>query len=264
MLTQVLVGLGLAVIVALLAYRAGSLDRGGALAAVVVGGLTFGLGGVGAALMLLTFFITSSLVSRLGQRRKWATGERFAKGSRRDVAQVSANGALAAVFSVIFGIGGSALALAAVAGALAAVTADTWATEIGILARSQPRLVTTWRAVPAGTSGAVTWEGSLASLAGALLIGAIAATAVDPGFLVPASAGGLFGSLVDSGLGASVQARYHCPSCGIETEKNPLHGCGTPTQQVAGWSWLNNDAVNFLASAVGAGCASILAFALRL
>jgi uncharacterized membrane protein len=60
--------------------------------------------------------------------------------------------------------------------------------------------------------------------------------------------GGLIGSLFDSCLGATVQAIYFCPRCSKETEKHPVHTCGTPTIQVRGWKWLNNDMVN-------AGCA---------
>ena len=63
--------------------------------------------------------------------------------------------------------------------------------------------------------------------------------------------GGLAGALVDSPLGASVQAIYYCPTCEKETEKR-THGCGTPTRQERGWRWLNNDMVNFFSSLIGA------------
>ena len=55
---------------------------------------------------------------------------------------------------------------------------------------------------------------------------------------------GLAGSLVDSLLGATVQAIYHCPSCQKETERHPLHSCGTRTVPVRGLAWLDNDWVN--------------------
>jgi len=63
---------------------------------------------------------------------------------------------------------------------------------------------------------------------------------------------GVAGSLVDSLLGATVQAIYYCPACQKETEKHPLHHCGTPTRQVRGLKWLNNDWVNFFAHFSGA------------
>jgi Raf kinase inhibitor-like YbhB/YbcL family protein len=55
---------------------------------------------------------------------------------------------------------------------------------------------------------------------------------------------GLAGSLVDSLLGATWQAIYYCPACRKETERHPLHTCGTPITLLRGWRWLNNDWVN--------------------
>jgi len=55
---------------------------------------------------------------------------------------------------------------------------------------------------------------------------------------------GVGGSLVDSLLGATVQAIYWCPGCEKETEKSPNHSCGSITEQIRGWKWMNNDAVN--------------------
>jgi uncharacterized membrane protein len=62
---------------------------------------------------------------------------------------------------------------------------------------------------------------------------------------------GVGGAFTDSLLGATVQARYHCPHCDIATE-HTLHRCGTPTIFVGGLRRVNNDVVNFLASLSGA------------
>jgi len=56
--------------------------------------------------------------------------------------------------------------------------------------------------------------------------------------------GGMVGSLVDSVLGATLQASYFCPQCDQQTEKTPRHSCGTETTYLRGISWLNNDWVN--------------------
>jgi uncharacterized membrane protein len=98
--------------------------------------------------------------------------------------------------------------------------------------------------------------GTLAALSGAALI-AILAGLVSPFgnfWMVTAIAilGGLLGSLFDSFLGATVQAIYRCPKCDKETEKHPLHTCGTQTVQVRGWKWLNNDLVNVGCALMGA------------
>ena len=62
---------------------------------------------------------------------------------------------------------------------------------------------------------------------------------------------GLVGSLFDSYLGATVQAMYYCPVCKKETERR-VHNCGTETLPLRGIAWINNDVVNFLATAFGA------------
>jgi uncharacterized protein (TIGR00297 family) len=246
-------GAVLAVVVAFAAYAAGSLSRSGAWAAVAVGTLTFGVGGVLPAVLLLLFFFSSSGLSRVGGVRKRTVAAAFSKGGRRDHGQVLANGALAALLSVGFGLTGGPLWLAGLAGALAAVNADTWATELGVLARQDPRRITTGERVPAGTSGAISLPGVLAALGGALCIGLPAGLALGQPVLAGVlGIAGLAGSLFDSLLGATLQGIYFCPACGKETERHPTHGCGSPTKPLRGWRWLDNDGVNFAASMVGA------------
>ena len=53
----------------------------------------------------------------------------------------------------------------------AAVAADTYSSELGILSKSKPRLITTLNTVPPGTNGGVTAAGVLAGALGAFTIG---------------------------------------------------------------------------------------------
>ena len=171
MVVNLLIGLLLAGLIALAAYRAGSLDRSGAMAATVLGTLIFGLGGLGWAVLLLTFFISSSLLSRLFGRRRPGVAENYAKGSRRDAWQVIANGGAAGVFVLLhafFPI--ASWPWIGAAAALAAANADTWATELGVLSPSAPRLITSGRRVEMGASGGVTPTGTLAALGGSALV----------------------------------------------------------------------------------------------
>jgi uncharacterized protein (TIGR00297 family) len=242
--------------VALVAYRLGSLSRGGAVAAVVVGGLTFGMGGRLAGVLLMLFFVSSSALSRLGTRRKGGAVAQFEKGGQRDQGQVLANGGVAAALSVAYGLTSDPALLVALAGSLAAVNADTWATEIGVLSRRRPRLITTGQSVERGTSGAVSAEGMAAAATGAAMIGLAAGWGTgSPRLALAALAGGFIGAAADSWLGATVQAIYFCPRCQKETERHPLHLCGTATTRMRGWPWLRNDGVNLAASLVGA-CAA--------
>ena len=254
---QIFLGFFLAIIIAYLAYRARSLDRSGALAALVVGTVIFGLGGLSWAILLLTFFITSSGLSRMFKSRKREANEKYAKGGQRDAGQVFGNGGIATLFAALhFFFPTAAWPWLGFAASLAAVNADTWATELGVLNPTAPRLITDLRkVVEKGTSGGVSWGGTLASLAGAGLIGLEAALLNPSGtnwlFFVLVTVSGLLGALFDSLLGATVQAIYYCPNCQKETERTPTHSCGTETTQIRGWTWLDNDWVNFACGAFG-------------
>lgn len=254
---QLVVGFVTAVLIALLAYRAHSLSRSGALAAILVGTVIFGLGGWQWAVQLLVFFISSSLLSRLFSNSKKEVHDKYDKGGRRDAGQVLANGGLAAIFAGLhFFFPQAGWTWFAFSASLAAVNADTWATELGVLNPRQPRLITSWKVVEKGSSGGISLLGTVSTLAGAGLI-ALTSILVQPtpsplAFLAIISISGLLGSLFDSLLGASIQAIYHCPQCLKETERHPLHICGTRTTLLRGLPWLNNDLVNIGCAVAGA------------
>lgn len=242
----------LAASIALGAYRAGALTRDGALAAWATGTLTFGTGGVRTAVVLLAFFIPSTLLSRIGGDRKRAAMA-DAKTGPRDGRQVLANGGIAAACL----LGGSSRAAAAFAGALAAASADTWGTEIGTASREQPRSIVTFEPAAAGMSGGVTALGSVASVAGSACVAA-AASATGVTAFWPVAIAGVAGALADSLLGATVQERRWCPRCELGCETDP-HACGSPTEHRSGFAWLSNDAVNLAATLTGAAIAAALA-----
>ena len=251
---QIATGFLFAVIIAYLAYRAHSLDKSGALAATVVGTIIFGLGGFSWAVLLMLFFITSSGLSRMFKKRKQGLDEKFSKGHERDAGQVFGNGGLATAFVLVhFLFPESTVGWVGFAAALAAVNADTWATELGVLNPTPPRMITDLRKrVEKGTSGGVSLFGTFASLIGSFVIALPAAWLTDNWSLLPLiTASGLAGSLFDSLLGATVQAMYYCPTDKKETEKHPLHTCGTETVHIRGWKWLDNDWVNFACGAAG-------------
>ncbi len=153
-----------------LGYWRGALSASGVLGAVLVGTPTFAFGGWDWGLLLIAFFTSSSGLSRYRAQAKEHVAEKFAKGARRDLGQALANGGMGALLAVASFLWPSPLWFAAFLGAMATVNADTWATELGVLSTRPPRLITTGRPVPAGTSGAVTALGFGAALAGGLFI----------------------------------------------------------------------------------------------
>jgi uncharacterized protein (TIGR00297 family) len=243
---SILAGLCFGVVIAVGAYYARALSRSGALAAAILGTIVFGLGGLAHTAVLMMFFVSSSLLSALFGKHKSSVNEKYAKGSRRDAGQVLANGGIAGI-SVILGVlfPDRPVFWWMFCAALAAANADTWATELGVLSKNSPRLITTFRKVEMGTSGGITLIGSISAVAGACLISSVA-DIFHPGIkpLLWITLAGCLGAFVDSWLGASVQAMYYCDSCQKQTEKHPLHGCGTETSLIHGWKWLDNDRVN--------------------
>ncbi len=251
-LPRLLLGFALSALIGYTGYRRGALTRSGWLGAVLTGTSVFGFGGLDWGVLLIAFFVSSSLLTRYKQSAKAEAAEAFAKGGPRDLGQALANGGVAATLAVLSGLVGQTGPLAAAfVGTLAEANADTWATELGILARQPPRLITNGRVVAPGTSGGVTGFGTLASLAGAALIGGLAALLGGGGRLLLIGAlAGLIGSLFDSLLGATVQVIYYSDRRGKETER-PFERDGAPNRRLRGWPWLNNDVVNLLATLAG-------------
>lgn len=255
LLASLLAGALLSLMIAVVAHRRQALDGGGAMAATVVGTLVFGLGGWSWAVVLVLFFVTSSALSRWCQAAKDTTRQRGAKGGRRDGRQVAANGGIAAALALLSAMAPSAAWYPMFFGSVAAVTADTWATEIGCLSRRPPRSILSGRPVAAGTSGGVSWLGSGAAMLGAALIGLVAGVADNAldweDALIIGTVAGTIGAGVDSVIGAAGQAVFRCDACDQETETR-IHRCGRPARLIGGCAWLDNDGVNALAAAAGA------------
>ncbi len=273
----ILLSLALAALVAGGGYRARALSGSGAAAAMGVGALVFGLGGPVWGLLLVFFFVSSSALSLWRAEDKREAEGRSSKDSRRDWGQVLANGGLGAVLALLQAAGRAGwlpwLAevdlLPAFAGLMAAVTADTWATELGLLSPTPPRLITTGEEVAPGSSGGVTALGLTAAAAGGLAIGLVAVVGsivsqlvalrsldlalVDTmalarlAFISPLA--GLASAAADSLLGATAQAVFKDPRGG-QTER--ATGVSGKHVLLRGRRWMTNDLVNFLAGILGA------------
>jgi uncharacterized protein (TIGR00297 family) len=256
-LARAIAGGLLAVPVTFVARRARALSTSGAVTSAVVGTLAIAAGWSW-GILLLSLFVTASALSKLGGRKKAErVGPIVQKAGERDARQVLANGGIYAVAALGYIVFPSPVWQAAGIGALAASTADTWATEVGTLALGEPVSIISASRVPPGTSGGVTLLGTMAGAGGALFIGAGATLATWPVPFAAVALGGMAGALADSLLGATVQARRWCDLCAKSTER-PVHSCGTPTRHAGGVAGFDNDVVNAVCSGVGALVALLL------
>ena len=187
---------------------------------------------------VLVVVALSFITTKLGRRKK----ERFGTAESRrgrSPSQVAANLGVAAIAASEFfqswlidshGFANATLVpmpLFTIAlAALAEAAADTASSEFGQVFGGSPRMITTLRKVQPGTDGAITIAGTLAGIIAAAAVAAAGTWALsgDSTMLWLSCAGGVFGLLFDSFLGATLEKI----------------------------GWLNNDAVNFLSTASAA------------
>lgn len=261
-------------------YRKNSLSLSGAFAAVVVGFLTF-FSGIHFAVILLSFFFASSRITKVQQQKKRRLEADFKEGGQRDLWQVFSNSIPAVVVALLYyRIHGTTLSLESAQeiylipispcflfsfclGFYACCSGDTWSSELGILANSNPILITNFRKVPPGTNGGITLVGILAAIAGGSVVGIstwatvllknyhqeiVDSSLENAHFLIFVGAiAGLVGSLIDSLLGATVQfsgfskilgRSVNCPSDAEDVKK------------ISGWNLLSNNQVNLISASL--------------
>ncbi len=265
LLARLLAGGFFAFLLVLLSLKVKFLNNSGATATFLLGITIFGIGGLVWTVPLLTFYLLSSILSKLGRKRKAKFDLVFEKGSQRDAGQVYANGGVAWVIMIAYSLTNEPAYFFAYLGTLAAVQSDTWATEIGTMwPNPTARLITTMKRVPVGTSGGVSFPGTLGAFAGALLICA-SAVLMQVGWLLDYGIvksflligfSGLLASLVDSFFGATVQAQYYDPVREKVTERtHSFQSDGTIVENklLKGNHYINNDVVNLLCAL--SGCA---------
>lgn len=251
-------------IVAFGAFRKKAVDASGAAVGAAVGTAILFAGGFPAYALLVGFFLSSTAVGRLfvGKRVDRRVEE---KGGRRDAFQVLANAGTATVAAMLYAATKNLVWLVAFATAFAEANADTWASEIGVLYRKLPRSILSGKELTPGTSGGVSPLGFLASALGAAFIGLLFAAAygLDPvpkaswGLVALIAAGsGFAGSVLDSVLGAAIQAQYTCIVTGRYTERPRTDG--RPNVLVRGFRWVTNDMVNFLSTLSATALSAIL------
>lgn len=211
----------LLLLVGTLTYHRKALDLWGSLSMVVMGIIIIFSAGVNWLFLILLFLILSLLATRY--KKPYKKGLGIYEG-KRTAKNVISNGVVAFIMAAFGGyylpfVGGFI-------GSIATATADTMASEIGIL--QQPRLITTMKKVVPGTDGAISTLGTLVGVMGAGIIGVAAyvlGIIADPFLsLKIAIISGTIGCFMDSILGAVLERR----------------------------NFLNNEHVNLLATITGA------------
>jgi uncharacterized protein (TIGR00297 family) len=241
-------GLAFIVIGAVLAWKSKMLSLSGAVMAIFAGScLTLGFG-IKGIILIGTFFVSSSLLSKWNGKKKSSLGEIHEKGSVRDWAQVFANGGIAAASGLAAFIWPTPLFILALGISLASANSDTWASELGTLSKRPPLSIRNFRRVATGTSGAISLGGTVAGFFGSLLLAVVATIlfqlSLEIFFFILFF--GFFGMLIDTILGAYLQAEYICKKCGLHIEK-PIH-CQEKAVLCKGRSWIRNDTVNFISN----------------
>jgi uncharacterized protein (TIGR00297 family) len=259
------IGAIVSTILVILSVRVHGLDAGGGIAAVIFGAVIFGKSGWTWYAVLLSFFISSTILTRFKHSAKSAKGIGELKAGARNFWQAVGQGGIAALIAGVALLIPDHAALFGVVfvSALAEANADTWAVELGVLSRRNPRRIAKLsEAVLPGTSGGISGLGELSAVAGSLFV-SLAASVLGvfgsaPMVLVLVTTiAAVIGEHIDSVLGATIQAAYYCSACMKETERR-IHKCGTATQHIKGFRPITNEAVNFISTGLTAVVAMTL------
>lgn len=254
---QIIAGIILALFVATFSFRLRLLDLSGAIAAFLIGAFIFGIGGWAFAIPILLFFVLSSLLSRILKTEKRDLEQIIAKGTKRDAKQVLANGLLPAIAAISSFFIDIQMAFVLYLAGIAAATADTWATEIGMAFSRKPRSILTGKLLSPGESGGVSFMGTLGAVLAATLISTCGfwidkswqVTNLSPIVFVIIAISAILAQFVDSLLGATIQKKNECQRCLRLTEREKH--CGQTTNHFSGLAWADNDVVNFICSFCG-------------
>lgn len=239
-----------------------SLSLSGALLSFFVGLFTFWSGSE-YSLTLMAFYFSSIYFTKVGKAYKKKLEADYKRSSQRNAMQVFSNGGLGtllcSVVLLVPSLSPSSLLVLRCCYVChyCVCNGDTWASEIGSVFGGRPRLITTFKLVPAGTNGGVSPLGLLMSFLGGSLVSlcfygvcrlngteevfgsAVGAFAIGGAF-------GFLGSLIDSILGATLQISLYS-----KKEGRVVNGWVDNTVTVvSGRNLLDNSMVNFLSSAI--------------
>lgn len=253
---QIIPGLIFFLLLAFISIHFKLLTLSGGFAAFILALLLFGLGGWNWIIPVVSFFITSGLLSRIRETINPSVNVYFEKSGSRDFYQVAANGGLGGVLVLLNYFIPDKIWFCIYSGIIASSCADTWATEIGTMKKHNTYNILNFRKVEPGSSGGVSFAGLSGAFLGALFISLTSVIWIDKNqtaFVTAIIIAGFIASIFDSFLGAAPQVQYKCSGCGRIIDKK-IH-CGMETIKYRGISFINNDLVNFVSGLLGGAIA---------
>jgi len=271
---RISLSLWLPAIITIRAYGKKNLDFVGSIAAFFVGAVMV-LHSYAHVVAMITFFASSSALTKFRRARKKKYETNVTGGHQRNWKQVISNGGAATLFALLAFIGSEEDSVLggerrlrltkfglermlwydlAIMGSIASAAGDTWASEIGAaVGTGDPRLITNLRTVPRGTNGAISFIGTIASVAGGASVGVAYWLTIllfspyqsnaSPQWIliVVCCLCGFVGSLLDSFVGATLQYS------GYDSRTNCIVEKPAPSVQlICGRDILDNNGVNLI------------------
>ena len=266
-MVQLILGFLLNCSVVVLAPKKKLLTLDGAITAFVIGYVFYIVGGIFSWLLLILFFLSSGAIGKIkkyyGLLNETELVVTEKKG--RNAVQVIANSLPALICLLLFHYTNQLYFYIAMVSTIAGATADTWASEIGILSKKTPNSIFTLKPIAPGLSGGVTILGTIASVFGAGFIASSflvffhtkihsATQAVLFGSIIVIS--GFISSVIDSILGILVQEKFQLQNQVI-TE---IKGEEATTILYSGIKGIDNNMVNLITGILTAVVATFLAY----
>ena len=220
------------------------LSSKGAWTALLFGGWVIFFAGERWLFPLFIFFGSSALIGKLFPVYSKSTDKKH--GKPRDYFQVICNGFPYVVSASFFNYTPD-LTLILLGTAMAAATADTWSSEIGMYFKGTTIDLFNFRKQAPGVSGGMSWQGSLAGLLGSFLVAMIcsylAFERLNPMYIKVITAFGFLGMSLDSLLGSLFQIKYQKEGIFSDTKKVGYH-------YHSGLKWMTNDMVNLWSNSI--------------
>ena len=258
---RLVIALAAVLVIGLIAYWKRQLNLSGVVAAVVMGAAATVMGGFTSLSLYLFFLISAAVIGKLSKKIR-GLDRIHKKGGRRDAVQVLANGGAALAAMLIHAFDSSPVYLAVFTACLAEACSDTWASEIGVLSKSEPVSILTFTKVPKGLSGGVSLLGTCSAMLSSILYGIFAFSCYDGinlSLVMVVIFSSFAGVMTDSVLGATLQAHFYDEKEDIITEHSRDRE-GNALKLVRGLRFMDNDMVNLTSNIITFVLASLFGF----